>query len=158
MTGGWCVYSRYPGIPYRRAGRLRLGGGVRLRSRCISLGHIACGNAGSRGCLPFVRLLIRLRFLRVIHADVQFKADSGVSPSSGEEWHGARSRRDLVICRELGYGQHFGPVVLELVDITAQVLLHGCTDSLSLAICLWVEGGRKARLYSQTVTKIGPEA
>jgi hypothetical protein len=64
---------------------------------------------------------------------------------------------DVVVILELGKWKKVHPVVLCLIDKKAEVLFQFLIDSLSLAISLWVEGGRRSEFDAEHAVKLTSE-
>ncbi|KAF8237947.1 hypothetical protein L208DRAFT_1245125 [Tricholoma matsutake] len=64
---------------------------------------------------------------------------------------------DVVIVSKLSQGEKIIPIVLALIDEDADVLLQFLVDSVSLAISLWVIGGRRKEFDPQKSVQVASE-
>jgi hypothetical protein len=74
-----------------------------------------------------------------------------------EEREGAGGFRGVVVGREFGKVQPFGPIILETVDVHPEVLLHYRVDSLRLTVSLGVKGCGKSSINSKAAAEASPE-
>src|SRR6266550_6749066 len=100
---------------------------------------------------------VGLYLLGVIGPNVQLEPRARVSARSSVKRGNPRGSRYLVVADKLGQRQHPDPVVLEVVDVSAKILLHGRVNALGLAVRLGVEGRGKARVHTQAVAQVSPK-
>src|SRR6266576_2350029 len=100
---------------------------------------------------------VGLYLLGVIGPNVQLEPRTRVAACNSVKRRNPRGSRYLVVPDKLGKRQHPDPVVLEVVDVSAKILLHGGVDSLGLSVRLRVEGRGKARVHAQAVAQMSPK-
>ena len=104
--------------------------------------------------------LLDLDFSQALYIIVffqEFDTQARILSICSEEGRYSCCFRNSVIKAEFGQGSPFVPVVLVIINISAEILFNNRINPFCLSICFRVEGRGKISSYPQSLTQLSPE-